>query len=66
MLQPVMVEEVEQVEVELYNNVVEEEVGLKDHGDHHEKEVEVAVSVFQLQVVYWLSQFHHADLQTHK
>ena len=54
-----------------------EGVGLHDHvevveadpvhcDDHHEREEVELVSVYQLQVVDWPSQFHHAALQTRR
>ena len=64
--------------VEVEQSYWEEEVGLRDYAEveevglvhydahHHEREEVEVLSVFQLQVVDWPSQFHHASLQSHK
>ena len=50
-----------------YVVVVEVELTHQHYDDHHHEMVVAEVpSVSQLQVVDWLSQFHHAALQTHR
>lgn len=56
----------EGVEHHDYVGVVEVELHQHYDGHHHEMAVVEVPSVSQLQVVGWLSQFHHAALQTRR
>ena len=52
--------------VGLHDCVGVEEVGLVRYDDHHEREGVEVPFAFQLQVVDWPSQFHHASLQSRR